>query len=91
MKKKNYKLHITGRVQGVFYRKSTQETAVELGLKGWVRNEADGTVKVEVEGSEDQLKEFVDWCKEGPPAAKVENVDIEESALKGYRSFEVIR
>ena len=91
MEKTAYILHIRGKVQGVFYRKSTRETAERLGLTGWVRNEPDGAVTAEAEGPEEQLQEFIAWCKQGPPAARVQDVEVKASVVKGYSSFEVIR
>ena len=65
MDKKRAHLIIYGKVQGVFFRASTKDKAIELGLKGFVRNQPDGTVEVIAEGSEKQLQELVAWCHEG--------------------------
>jgi acylphosphatase len=72
---------VRGRVQGVFFRTSTQREAKRLGLTGWVKNLADGTVEVVAEGEDDSLKEFVGWLQRGPTAARVERVD---SRWRGY-------
>ncbi len=79
-----------GRVQGVFYRASTRDKAIELGLRGFVRNELNGDVFVCAQGSDDKIDQLVHWCRSGPPLAQVSNVelvwvDIEEV----YSSFSV--
>lgn len=83
-------LIVRGRVQGVFFRATTQETAENLGLAGWVRNRPDGTVEIHVEGEKTQLEKLVAWCHKGPPSAKVHQVDVEWISAKGLRSFEVL-
>jgi acylphosphatase len=85
-------LYITGRVQGVFYRASAQQEAMRLGLVGEIRNLPDGNVEAVVEGLKDRIEEFIEWCKEGPPAAQVENVRVRWSAARGeFRTFMVAR
>ncbi|MEQ8905385.1 acylphosphatase [Ekhidna sp.] len=84
-----FRIKITGRVQGVFFRASTKEKADELNVLGWVRNEPDGTVLIEGEGAEDQMKEFRQWCTIGSPASKVEGVVVEEISVQGFNSFEI--
>ncbi len=74
------RLHFTisGRVQGVYYRGSTQKKAQELGISGWVRNRRDGAVELEGEGELVSLRSLYDWCKQGPPAAVVSSVEVKE-------------
>ena len=67
-------VHVTGRVQGVFFRDSTRQTAERLGLSGWVRNSPDGAVEAVFEGPSEKVREMVRWCEVGPPDASVENV-----------------
>jgi acylphosphatase len=88
---KRFLIKVSGRVQGVFYRASTQERAYQLGLKGFVRNEHDGGVYIEVEGDEATLDKFIAWCKQGPRMAKVDTVNVEEAAWVGFKEFEVKR
>ena len=71
-------MRITGRVQGVFYRASTRDTATRLGLVGWVRNTHDGAVEIEAEGPPDRVESLHRWCHRGPPAAHVAGVEIAE-------------
>ncbi len=72
-------LTISGDVQGVFFRAHTQEKAEEFDVKGWVANEADGTVSVVIEGPENKVNDLVDWCHGGPSTSTVEKVQIEQS------------
>lgn len=87
--KKSFLIRVSGKVQGVFFRKSTIETANNLDVKGFVRNEADGSVYIEAEGTSEQLKAFIEYCKEGPKGAKVDTVGVIETELKDYSSFEI--
>ena len=68
-------LRIRGRVQGVSYRAHTRATATRLGLAGWVRNRHDGSVELVAEGPREQLQALLEWCREGPPLARVEAVE----------------
>lgn len=88
---KRLHLHVRGRVQGVFYRKSTKEKATELGIVGFVQNEPDGSVVCEAEGDEHILEAFVDWMKTGPPMAEVRELLRQELDPEGDVSFEIIR
>lgn len=82
---------VFGRVQGVFYRASTKETAQELGLSGWVRNMPDGTVELEAEGPEDKIEALIKWLWHGPPYADVTEVEVVELRPENDRSgFHVI-
>lgn len=88
---KHINITITGKVQGVFFRASTKAVADQMGVKGIVKNQKDGSVYVEAEASEMMLDLFLDWCKEGPEKAKVENVTAVEGEVKNYKNFEVIK
>ena len=70
-------IKIYGKVQGVFFRHSAREKAKELGIIAHPRNESDGTVVIEVEGDEQAIKQFTDWCRVGPPEARVEKGEIQ--------------
>lgn len=71
---------VSGRVQGVSYRASTATEARRLGLVGWVKNLADGRVELEAEGPPERVAALLAWCEQGPPAARVTGVAIEERA-----------
>jgi acylphosphatase len=75
--------HVTGRVQGVWYRGATCDRAAELGVLGWVRNRRDGCVELEAEGSPEAVEALIAWCRQGPPAARVDSVEVEAVAPLG--------
>ena len=68
---KRFHLIIHGHVQGVNFRYSTQQKAMELGVKGWVRNRKEGNVEIIAEGPVEVLNDFISWCKVGPRMAEV--------------------
>jgi acylphosphatase len=82
-------IRVTGRVQGVFYRASARAEAERLGLRGFVRNEPDGSVYAEAEGEREALARFAAWCRRGPPHARVESVAIEEREIEGFEGFRI--
>lgn len=84
-------LQISGKVQGVYFRASAKEAAEQLGLTGWVKNSANGDVESVANGSEEKLAKFVEWCKMGPPGAKVENVVVKNIQEAAFRDFAIIR
>ncbi len=84
----HYNIRVTGRVQGVFFRVSTQQEARNLGLTGFVRNEPDGSVYLEVEGDREKIDRLLQWIKAGgPPRGKVNRVEITEGAGQGFADF----
>ncbi len=86
---KRMAMRVHGKVQGVFFRASTQEEAQQLGLTGFVQNEQDGTVYLEAEGSAAALEALRQWALEGPRRAKVEQIEVEEKEeLQGFKKFE---
>lgn len=88
--KKHLKIRVTGKVQGVWFRDSTKAVANQLGITGFVRNEPDGSVYIEAEGNPLEMRQFVEWCHEGPDRAKVEGVEtVEQDRLEGFRDFVV--
>ncbi|HEY0668212.1 MAG TPA: acylphosphatase [Sphingobacteriaceae bacterium] len=88
---KHINITVYGKVQGVFFRASTKAVADQLGVKGFVRNEKDGTVYIEAEGDAFSLETFLEWCQEGPEKAVVEKMETAEGELKNYRNFEVTK
>ncbi len=68
---------VTGKVQGVFYRAHTKRLALELGLRGYVQNQNDGSVKIVVQGTKPRIKELELWCHQGPKLANVKTVQIQ--------------
>lgn len=88
---KTIRLTIKGRVQGVFYRATAKDVAELIGVKGWVRNLPDRNVEITVTASEDILQKFIDWCKQGPPKATVDEVIVEDLPLEEFKGFRIIR
>lgn len=81
-------IKICGQVQGVFFRQFVYAKAKELRVVGFVKNLPDGTVYVEAEGEEKNLKKFLNFCYQGSPLSKVENIDFEFSnELKNFDDF----
>jgi len=90
---KHYKIKVEGKVQGVWFRKYTNDKAQSLNLNGFVRNEPDGSVYIEVESDqEDKLNEFIQWLYQGSPLSKVDNVSIlEGSSCQNFDGFVIQR
>lgn len=87
------RLHIivSGRVQGVWFRASTQAQARQLGLVGEVWNRSDGRVEIIAEGVEKILLKFIEWCEIGPPGARVDSLESDWSVLAGeFGGFEIV-
>jgi acylphosphatase len=82
---------VTGRVQGVFFRATCIERARELRLTGWVRNALDGGVEAEFEGEPEAVEAMLDWCRRGPPMARVDEVEVRERSTIGETEFRVTR
>ncbi len=81
---------VSGRVQGVFFRSETSLRAKRLDVVGWVHNLVDGRLEAVFEGEEMNVKQLVDFCRKGPPGAKVANVNVVWETYTGeFRSFEV--
>lgn len=88
--KKSLDIQVIGKVQGVWFRKNTQNVARKLGIKGTVRNLDDGSVFIEAEGEEEPLEQFVDWCRVGPSAARVDDLKNNETEVRGFTDFKII-
>ena len=81
---------VSGRVQGVFFRLETKYAADRHGVCGWVKNKSDGTVEAVFEGREEDVAKVLEWCRQGPPAARVSGVDVAWENFSGeYSEFEV--
>ena len=90
----NTRVHVfvLGKVQAVFFRSSTKEKAQVLGLKGWVRNLADGRVEAVFEGEEEAIEKMLEWCKAGPEYAKVTGIEVVAELYKGeFNEFKLWR
>ncbi len=80
---------VHGRVQGVFFRASTQTRALELSLVGWVRNLPDSWVEIHAEGDQENLELLIEWCRQGPPSAKVTRVDLDWITPQTMHDFQI--
>jgi acylphosphatase len=89
MKLKALKIIVHGKVQGVYFRKYTEQIAKSLQLNGFVRNAKDGTVYIEACGDEEALKKLVAWCNKGPERASIDKVEIIEIAVNDFHRFEI--
>ncbi|HCM36608.1 MAG TPA: acylphosphatase [Candidatus Wildermuthbacteria bacterium] len=90
MEKMRVHLFVYGRVQGVFFRAGAQKRARKLGLTGWAHNLIDGRVELVAEGEKGAAEQFVQWCREGTPLAKVDRVDVRQEKCTGeFEDFSI--
>jgi acylphosphatase len=92
MASKKVRAHVIvhGRVQGVFFRYETQRAATQRDVVGWVRNLPDGSVEAVFEGIEENVHSTLEWCKQGPPTAKVNKIDVSWfEPEEQYNRFEI--
>ncbi len=88
MAKTRAHVYVSGTVQGVFFRQNTKGQAQSHNVTGWVRNLPDGRVEAMFEGEEPEVQTLVDYCRHGPPYARVENFEVTFEAYKGeFKSF----
>jgi acylphosphatase len=83
------RISVSGRVQGVYFRVSAKQKALNLGVRGFVQNESDGTVSVEVEGEPNAVEQMVSWCKKGPGLARVKAIEVTELPARNFVSFDI--
>lgn len=84
-------VYVSGRVQGVFFRAETQKTATGLKLNGWVRNMDDGRVEAVFEGGRQEIDKMLDWCRQGPPASRVDHVEVIDEPFTGdLQGFRIV-
>jgi acylphosphatase len=82
-------VRVTGRVQGVSFRWYATQEAGRLGVRGWVRNEPDGSVAGHFEGDDEAVEALVDWCRQGPSYAAVRDVAVTEARPTGAQGFDI--
>jgi acylphosphatase len=80
---------ISGDVQGVFFRETARRKATEAGVAGWMTNRSDGKVEAVFEGPAEAVEELVEFCREGPTAATVEDVDVQTEEPETLSGFDV--
>jgi acylphosphatase len=81
---------VAGRVQGVFFRASCAQEAARLGVRGWVRNIADGRVEAAFEGPAPAVAAMVAWCRQGPPGAAIDEVRVDAEPPEGLDGFRIL-
>lgn len=83
-------VYVSGQVQGVFFRASTQTKAQELNVLGLVRNLPDGRVEIVAEADTQAIEAFLDWCRKGPPGANVQALQVkDEAVLNQFTEFDI--
>jgi len=83
-------VYVSGRVQGVFFRSETQDEALRHGLTGWVRNLPDGRLEAVFEGEKDKVDRLIEFCRRGPPSARVSKVDVQWENYTGeFQGFKI--
>lgn len=89
MAKVNFAVTVTGRVQGISFRYYAAKQADQLGVTGWVRNNPDGSVSLEIEGESALVDHMLAWCRHGPPFAQVTDISIHPGQIKNHSSFDI--
>jgi len=84
-----YRVLISGRVQGVFFRDTCRRLAEQNGVSGWVRNLPDGRVEAVFEGPDEQVRSLVDWARSGPRLAEVDDIAVQAEPPQGLTAFQV--
>ena len=82
---------VKGKVQGVYYRQTTQEKAVALGITGTARNLPDRSVKIIATGTREQLDKLLAWCRQGPSRAEVSGIETKDEELRSFPDFRILR
>lgn len=90
-KMEHVNIYVTGKVQGVFFRRYAEMKAHELGVSGFVKNLPDGSVYIEAEGAMPALMKLVEWCRKGSPLSTVSDVRWEKGPYKNFVSFSMER
>lgn len=86
---KHTKVTVCGKVQGVNYRHSAKQEAERLGIKGFIKNESNGDVYLEIEGEDAALGAMIRWCRIGPPKSRVREIYFNDGESKNFSSFEI--
>ncbi len=86
-----FSITVSGKVQGVYYRQSTKEMAISLGITGEVRNLTDSSVYILATGTKKQLDKLVAWCRQGPAKARVTDIEVQEISLQQFDGFLIVR
>ena len=88
--KKAIRMHISGTVQGIFFRPFVKENAEKLGLKGFVRNLDDGRVEIFIEGNPNEVQKMIDICTKGPKHSEIKEVTKYQEKFQDFKAFKVL-
>ena len=88
---KTLRIHISGLVQGVFFRKFLEDKANELNIRGFCRNLDDGKLEVVVEGRDEKVNEMLESCQKGPQHADIKDIQVQELRHQGFKGFKVMK
>ena len=87
---KQYQIVVHGRVQGVGFRYAARKQARSLGLKGWIENQSDGSVRTLVQGTQEACNSYIQWCRSGTAYSWVEQIGIEEKPASALSHFRIL-
>ncbi len=82
-------IRVVGLVQGIGFRWLARKAAYRYGIKGYVVNNDDGSVSIEAEGTDEQIKQFIDWCKNGSTSGRVDQIEVHEGKMKFHTEFSI--
>ncbi len=88
---KTISIRVRGKVQGVWFRKYTVDKAIAFNITGYVKNLPDSSVAIIATGNEDQLQHFIEWCWQGSPKSRVEDVTVTDIELEEFHEFRIDR
>lgn len=89
MDERQVEIIVEGKVQGVYFRKSTQEIAKLLDIRGFVKNRSDGSVLIQALGNSVQIDHLLTWCQTGPPTANVTKLTVNDMNPEAFNVFEI--
>ena len=88
---KTIRMIVKGKVQGVYYRASAKKIADHLNIRGWIKNLTDKNVEIKAIGSEELIQKFIDWCRQGPLGAVVQDVIVEDIQEEEFTEFRILK
>ncbi|MDO8509404.1 MAG: acylphosphatase [Nanoarchaeota archaeon] len=89
--KKSIRLHLTGTVQGIFFRQFIKDSADKLNVKGYVRNLEDGRIEIFLEGDKEKVDSMILVCKAGPKHATIRNIEEKPEPFQEFKEFKILR
>ncbi len=87
--RRHLNLTLSGKVKHIGFRFMAMQAAYKHGVTGYVRNKSNGSIYIEVEGDDENLQNFLEWCKTGPVGAEVTEIDTVEAEMKDFKSFDI--